>query len=113
MLSTFHVISRYLETVAPGAVCVLYSHEVDQTRLVVSRVSPPGYEFLLRDLSMTLGARLTGWVGANRKAILNSDPALDLGEVAAACDPPLRASFALPLILNDAVLGVLSVYSLD
>ena len=113
MLSTFHVISRYLETVAPGAVCVLYSHEVDQARLVVSRVSSPAYEFLLRDVSMALGERLTGWVGANRQAILNSDPALDLGELAAACNPPLRASFALPLILNDAVLGVLSVYSPD
>jgi len=111
LLSTFDVISRYLETVAPGAVCVLYSHEVDRARLVASRVSPPAYACLLRDVSMALGERLSGWVGANRRAILNSDPALDLGDLAGACNPPLRASFALPLIVNDTVLGVLSIYS--
>ena len=78
---------------------------------MASHVSSPEHEFLLRDVSMALGERLSGWVGANRRAILNSDPALDLGDLAGACNPPLRASFALPLIVNDTVLGVLSIYS--
>ena len=111
MLSTFHVICRYLETVAPGAVCVLYCHEVDQARLVFSHVSPPEHDFLLRDVSIPLGDRLTGWVGANRNVILNSDPALDLGDLAAAWNSRLRTCFAMPLVWNDTSLGVLSVYS--
>ena len=113
MLPTFRVISRYLETVAPGAVCVLYSHEVDQARLVFSHTSSVHHEFLLRDVSMPLGDRLTGWVGANRRTILNSDPALELGNLAAAWHPCLHTCIAMPLIVGDILLGVLSVYSPD
>ena len=113
ILPTFQAISRYLETVAPGAVCVLYAHVPDEARLVASDISSPGHEFLLRDVSMLLGDRLTGWVGANRKTILNSDPGLDLGDLAEAWSPPLRSCFAQPLVSNDTLLGVLSIYSPD
>ena len=113
MLPTFDVISRYVETVAPGAVSVLYSHEADRARLVFSHASAPDHDFLLRDVSMALGERLTGWVGASRRTILNSDPALDLGDLASAWSPCLLTCFVMPLILNDTLLGVLSVYSPD
>jgi hypothetical protein len=62
---------------------------------------------------MALGDRLTGWVGANRKPILNSDPGLDLGDLAEAWNPCLRSCFAIPLVSNDVLLGVLSVYAPD
>ena len=113
VLPTFQAISRYLETVAPKAVCVLYRHEDDRARLVASCVSSPEHEFLLRDTTISLGDRLTGWVGANRETILNSDPALDLGDVAEAWTPRLRSCFATPLVWDDTLLGVLSIYSPD
>ncbi len=113
MLPTFRAISRYLETVAPGAVCVLYRHEVDQARLVFSYTSSAHHEFLLRDVSMPLGDRLTGWVGANRETIFNSDPGLDLGDMADAWTPRLRSCFATPLVSDNTLVGVLSVYSPD
>ena len=113
ILPTFEAISRYLETVVPGVVCVLYSHEADQARLVASHVSSPEHEFLLRDVSMLLGDRLTGWVGANHQVILNSDPALDLGDLAAAWNPRLLSCFATPLVSGDTLAGVLTVYSPD
>ena len=94
-------------------VCVLYSHEADQAKLVASHVSSPEHEFLLGDVSMALGDRLTGWVGANRQVILNSDPALDFGVLAAAWNPRLRSCFATPLVSGDTLVGVLSVYSPD
>ena len=37
---------------------------------------------LVTGMTVTVGHRLTGWVAANRKTIRNSDPILDLGEVA-------------------------------
>ena len=113
VLPTFQAISRYLETVVPGTVCLLYAHVVDTARLIASHVSSPDYEFLLRDLSMVLGDRLTGWVGANRQTIFNSDPGLDLGDMADVCAPRLRSCFAAPLVSGDNLLGVLSVYSPD
>ncbi len=113
ILPTFQAISRYLETVVPGVVCVLYCHEADEARLVASQVSSPEHEFLLGDVSMALGDRLTGWVGANRQVILNSDPALDFGVLASAWNPRLRSCFATPLVSGDTLVGVLSVYSPD
>jgi hypothetical protein len=38
VLPTFAAISRYLETVVPGAVTVLYSHEVERARLVATDI---------------------------------------------------------------------------
>ena len=55
VLPTFQAISHYLETVAPGTVCVLYTHVADTARLVASHVSSREHEPLLRDLSMVLG----------------------------------------------------------
>ena len=113
LLPTFQAISCYVETVAPGTVCLLYAHVADQARLVASHVSSREHEFLLHDVSIALGDRLTGWVGANRQTILNSDPGLDLGDMAEACTPRLRSCFATPLVSGDTLLGVLSIYSPD
>ena len=113
VLPTFRAISGYLDTVAPGSVCVVYTHAADKARLIATHVSSGEHEFLLRDAEISLGDRLTGWVGANRQTILNSDPGLDLGDVAEACTPRLRSCFATPLVSADNLLGVLSVYSPD
>ena len=42
---------------------------------------------LVNGLRIPLGQRLTGWVGANRQTILNSDPVLDLGDMARSLNP--------------------------
>ncbi len=113
VLVTFQAISRYLGTVAPDAVAIVYRHDLQESRLVASHVSSPEHEFLFRGLSIQVGERLSGWVGANRKIIANSDPALDLGDLAGALEPRLRSTFAAPLVSNDTLLGVLAVYSPD
>jgi GGDEF domain-containing protein len=58
-----------------------------------------------------MGQRLTGWVAANRQTILNSDPMLDLGEVARALRPPLRSCLSTPLLSQNNLIGVLTAYS--
>ena len=112
-LLTFQAIARYLETVVPDSVAVVYTHQADQARLVATHVSARQHEFLLRDASIALSKRLSGWVGANRKMVVNSDPALDLGDLAGAWTPRLRSSFSTPLVSNDTLLGVLTVYTPD
>lgn len=112
VLPTYEAIAQYLKSVAPGAVAVLFTYQADQARLVATR-SSSHHEFLLSDLSMPLGERLTGWVGANRKTILNSDPGLDLGDLAEAWNPRLQSCFAMPLVVDEYLAGVLTVYSPD
>ena len=60
-------------------------------------------------LKIQRGERLTGWVAANRQSILNSDPILDLGEVARGLQPRLRSCLSAPLLHDDVLVGVLSV----
>jgi len=58
-----------------------------------------------------MGQRLSGWVAAHRQTIVNSDPMLDLGEVARALRPPLRSCLSTPLLVQQNLVGVLTVYS--
>ena len=53
---------------------------------------------LIKGLRIPLGQRLSGWVAVNRQTILNSDAALDLGDVARTtglrCLPEHAADFS-------------------
>jgi putative methionine-R-sulfoxide reductase with GAF domain len=65
------------------------------------------------DLTIVTGQRLSGWVAANRQTILNSDAALDLGEVARALRPALRSCLSTPLVFEKKLIGVLTLYSTE
>jgi GAF domain-containing protein len=52
-------------------------------------------------------------VAANRQAIVNSDPALDLGARAARISPALQSCLSAPLSSGDALVGVLTLYAAD
>ncbi len=61
-----------------AAVAILFVSDRDATRLravVVAGNADP----LLGSLEIEVGERLSGWVAANGRPIVNSDPALDLG----------------------------------
>ncbi len=60
-----------------------------------------------------LGQSLSGWVAANRQTIINSDAALDLGEIASQFRPALRNCLAVPVATGKQLIGVLSLYSAD
>lgn len=49
----------------------------------------------------------------NRRGLLNADPALDLGAVCVALDPPLRSALTVPLCHGGRVVGVLCCYAAD
>ncbi len=62
-------------------------------------------------LRVPLGQRLSGWVGANRQPIVNSDPALDLEEKARTPGLWLRTTLSTPIVVGAHLVGVLTVYS--
>jgi diguanylate cyclase (GGDEF)-like protein len=63
-------------------------------------------------LRIPLGQRLSGWVAANRQTIVNSDPVLDLGDIARHHVPQrLRSCLSAPLVTGDDLVGVISLYS--
>ena len=50
-------------------------------------------------------------MAANRQTIVNSDPILDFGEVARSLTPRLRSCLSTPLLSDDTLVGVLTLYS--
>jgi putative nucleotidyltransferase with HDIG domain len=77
-----------------GVLTVVYA-----TPLVADAVAP---------LRLRVGEGLAGWVAANRRTIVNSDPGLDLGDQALHLG--LRACMATPVFALGDLVGVLAVY---
>jgi putative nucleotidyltransferase with HDIG domain len=65
----------------------------------------------LRGVRRRLGEGLSGWVAANRKAVINSIPALDLAEHCAEAAQEVNSTLSVPLVLRDNLVGVLTVYA--
>ena len=104
------VLMKHLRRLVPASLCVFFIYEEEATDLVAAHVSGDNPE-AVRGLRIPLGQRLSGWVGANRQTIRNSDPLLDFGESVRAMSPRLRSCLSTPLLSGDRLVGVLSLYS--
>jgi diguanylate cyclase (GGDEF)-like protein/putative nucleotidyltransferase with HDIG domain len=104
------VLVKHLRRIVPCSLSVFYKYDVDTDELVTSYASGE-HTGLVGGLRIPLGQRLTGWVGAHRQTIRNSDPVLDLGESARVVTPRPRSSLSTPILVADSLVGVLSLYS--
>jgi putative nucleotidyltransferase with HDIG domain len=105
-------VAKHLRRVMPASTCVVYIHDSPQDELVaVGAAGEHADRFM--GLRIQRGQRLTGWVAANRRTILNSDPILDLGEIARTLKPRLQSCLSTPIVHNDELAGVLSLYSVQ
>jgi diguanylate cyclase (GGDEF)-like protein/putative nucleotidyltransferase with HDIG domain len=103
-------IAKHIRRLVPFSLLVLYVYDPEtddlEARHAIGEAAP-----LVKGMRISIGQRLSGWVGANRQTIMNSDPVLDLGEMARAVTPRLRNCLSSPLILNGELVGVLTLYS--
>ena len=104
------LIARYLRRVVPASTIAFFVYDSTADELTVTHAAGEGAPHFA-GLRIPRGQRLTGWVAANRQSIVNSDPALDLGEAARSLRPPLRSCLSTPLLVGDQLVGVLTVYS--
>jgi uncharacterized domain HDIG len=104
------IVLRHLRRLVPSSLTVLYLHDQEAAELVASYVSDE-HSVVFNGLRIPLGQRLTGWVGAHKQSIRNSDPVLDLGDVARSVTPRLRSCLSAPLVIGQSLVGVLSLYS--
>jgi hypothetical protein len=105
-------LTRALESFGPDVVCAIYRHETQTDDLVATYISSARHRFIV-GTRIPLGERVSGWVGANRRTIVNSDPQLDLGTLASQATPRLHRSLATPLVCGEALMGVCTLYSAD
>lgn len=106
------VIAKHLRRLIPASLCVFYVYDSSSDELAARHVVGDG-ELIIRGTRIGLGQRLSGWVAANRETICNSDAALDLGEAARSLTPPLRTCLSTPLLFDNSLIGVLSLYSIE
>ena len=104
------LIAKHLRRLVPATTCVFFLYDSDQDDLRAAHASGENASHFA-EVRIAMGQRLTGWVAANRQTILNSDPMLDLGEVARALKPALRSCLSTPLVSEGELIGVLTVYS--
>jgi putative nucleotidyltransferase with HDIG domain len=64
----------------------------------------------MRGTRRAVGSGVAGWSAANRRFVLNADPAIDLGSAVTTLAPPLLASLTVPLMHDGALVAVLSLY---
>jgi putative nucleotidyltransferase with HDIG domain len=88
---------------------ILFTYDRALDELVVGATSAAP-DSPIKDLRIALGERLSGWVAANRRTIINSDPTLDLGDFARKISPTLANTISIPLTSSKELLGVLALY---
>lgn len=104
------IISKHLRRLVPATTCVFFLYDSAADELVSAHAAGENSSHF-SGLRIEMGQRLSGWVAAHRQTILNSDPMLDLGEIARVLRPPLRSCLSTPLVADKDLVGVLTVYS--
>ena len=106
------VIAKHMRRLIPSSLCVFYLYDQRSDDLEAKHVVGKG-GVQIRGLRIALAQRLSGWVAANRQTILNSDARLDLMDGAECQSQKLRSCLSTPLICDDQLIGVLSLYSAE
>ena len=108
----FALVASLLGSIVPGANIAFYLGAPGANVLTAVEAVGPAAE-RVRGLRIREGDRLTGWVAANRRAIVNSDAALDLGERAGADAGGewLKTCLSVPLEVGSTLEGVLTIYA--
>ena len=104
------VISKHIRRLVPASTCVFYVYDEQLDELYAAHAAGD-HASQFSGVRIPRGQRLTGWVAANKRTILNSDPVLDLGEAGRAMRPRLYSCLSTPLVSDAALVGVLTLYS--
>ena len=107
---TGDVIGKHLRRLIPSSLAVLFAYDPAQDELIAVHATGDASS-VVNGIRIPLGQRLSGWVAANRQVIANSDPTLDLGDTARSASPRLKSCLSTPLIADDELIGVLTLYS--
>ena len=94
----------------PGLTVVIYQYDA-QLDALFARAAAGVHRKAVEGLTIGVGLRLTGWVGAHRTTIVNSEAALDLGNMATQLRPVPQLCLSTPLTSNGKLVGVLTIYS--
>ena len=104
------VVAKHLRRLIPSSLCIFFFYDAKVDDLEAALAFGDAGS-LVKGLRIPLGQRLSGWVAANQQTIVNSDPTLDLGDIARALTPRLRSCLSTALITDDGLIGTITLYS--
>lgn len=107
---TLSIIVNKVGHIVPFDTCVVYLYDELKGYSEAAHVAGRNSDILL-GRCIAPGEGVTGFALANRRSINRIDPTLDFAGVHLAPGNRYRAMAALPLVKDDRLLGVLSVYS--
>jgi putative nucleotidyltransferase with HDIG domain len=99
-----------VQRLMPADIIAVYQYSPESDTLVATAVVGAHAE-TIAGTTIHLGQRLTGWVAANRETIVNSDAALDLGNIAMTLEPTPQACLSAPICAGATLAGVVTIYS--
>lgn len=103
-------VGRQLRLLTPATTTVFFVHDPQTAELVVAHASGADVA-ALRGARMPIGDRVSGWVAAHRRTMVNSDPALDLSDLGPALATDFHSCLSTPLVGADGLVGVLTLYA--
>jgi len=103
-------VEKHLRPLVPFSLFILYRYDRDSDELAVAQAIGE-LASAVQGSRIAVGERISGWVAANRQPIINSNPVLDLGQIASSASPQLRSCLSIPLVSNNTLVGVLSLHS--
>jgi diguanylate cyclase (GGDEF)-like protein len=106
------IVAKHIRRMIPASTCVFYVYDPSADELQAAHAAGEGAGHFA-GIRIPRGQRLSGWVAANKQTIMNSDPVLDLGEVARVMRPRPRSCLSTPLVSEGELLGVLTLYTSD
>jgi putative nucleotidyltransferase with HDIG domain len=99
-----------LRPVLPCDAMALFVYDEKQDS-VVAEYAVGVHAGTIRGTRLTVGSGVAGWAAANRRFVLNSEPAIDLGPHVATSIQPLRSCLSMPLEHQGAFVAVVSLYA--
>jgi GAF domain-containing protein len=99
-----------LRQVVPCVSMAIFVYD-EKNDAVIVQYADGAHAATLRGARVTLGTGVAGWSAAHRRFVLNGDPAIDLGPRVASFSPPLRSSLTVPLVQENNILAVISLYA--
>lgn len=103
-------IHRLLGRLMPAACTAVFGYSSTEDHLVARWVTGQ-HSRAIQGLRIPVGQRLTGWVAANHSTIVNSDAALDLGNLTMKLTPAPQGCLSTAMFSSTGLIGVVTIYS--
>jgi diguanylate cyclase (GGDEF)-like protein/putative nucleotidyltransferase with HDIG domain len=110
LTDTADVIVKHLREVIPVPLCALFVYQPETDEIVAVHSSGTAGVHL-KGLRLRLGSGVSGWVAANRCAVADADPRLELARTGFASVEGLSRAYSAPLLVSDTLVGVITLYS--